>query len=137
MGLGEGARPGGGEGGAAARGGEWRSDAAGAAAGGRRSPSREAPNRGRHYAPAARQDSFCQHGWKLFLLLCPRVLLRASCTAAFAPDPGPHGALDTGRSWAGDLHRGDTDMLASPISLCLFLLVSYKPWALGVSWWRI
>lgn len=31
-------RPGGGEGGAAARGGEWRSDAAGAAAGGRRSP---------------------------------------------------------------------------------------------------
>lgn len=32
------ARPGGGEGGAAARGGEWRSDAAEAAAGGRRSP---------------------------------------------------------------------------------------------------
>ena len=32
------ARPGGGEGGAAARGGEWRSDAARAAAGGRRSP---------------------------------------------------------------------------------------------------
>lgn len=50
-------RPGGGEGGAAARGGEWRSDAAGAAAGGRRSPEPGGAEPGDLTLTDARPDS--------------------------------------------------------------------------------
>lgn len=84
-------RPGGGEGGAAARGGEWRSDAAGAAARGRRSPEPGDAEPG--YAHTARRDSLAQPRWKPAVLApLPQDPARPApvkpSTTAFPPDPG-------------------------------------------------
>lgn len=110
-------RPGGGEGGAAARGGEWRSDAAGAAARGRRSPEpgdAEPLNRAT-LTPPVRTRSPNPDGSQPFLLRCPRIPRRRPRTNP-APRPSrltQDRALDPGRSPARDPHRGNTGALGS------------------------
>lgn len=121
-------RPGGGEGGAAARGGEWRSDAAGAAARGRRSPEPGDAEPG--YAHTARPDSLAQPLWKP-VVLAPlpqdpaRLAPDKPSTAAFPPDPGP-GSGHWPIAVPGPTPREHWSSRFR-ISLCLLLPVSNKP----------